>query len=191
MVLAYTGLGFPDSGCKITLDDPDYDGKAGKQMVDVLAGTRSYTRGRQPASGSHVVAQESPGDPRVGMIGGSYGGQIQYAVAKQDKRVDALIPIITWNDLSYSLAPNNTDLARGVTYRTPGVGKREWVDLFFGVGIVRRRAGRPAGRPQPRGRPARTSPTQACPGRGPAEHRSATPTPPRCSWPGTRRSRRT
>ncbi len=26
VVLAYTGLGFPGSGCKITLDDPAYDG---------------------------------------------------------------------------------------------------------------------------------------------------------------------
>ena len=33
-MLAYTGLGFGDSGCKITLDDPDYDGKAGKQLVE-------------------------------------------------------------------------------------------------------------------------------------------------------------
>ncbi len=99
------------------------------------------------------------------MIGGSYGGQIQYAVAMQDKRVDALIPIITWNDLSYSLAPNNTDLARGVTYTTPGVGKREWVDLFFSVGITAGAAGR-LGRPDPR-RPAaaRTSPTPPAPRR--------------------------
>ena len=29
VVLAYTGLGFPGSGCKITLDDPAYDGRAG------------------------------------------------------------------------------------------------------------------------------------------------------------------
>ncbi len=70
------------------------------------------------------------------MIGGSYGGQIQYAVAMQDERVDALIPIITWNDLSYSLAPNNTDVERGVTYRTPGVAKKQWIDLFFGAGIA-------------------------------------------------------
>ena len=27
--LAYSGLGFGGSGCKIQLDDPDYDGKAG------------------------------------------------------------------------------------------------------------------------------------------------------------------
>jgi ABC-2 type transport system ATP-binding protein len=136
VVLAYTGLGFPDSGCKITLDDPDYDGKAGKQMVDVLAGKKSYVAASGKAHRVRFVAKEAPGDPRVGMIGGSYGGQIQYAVAMQDKRVDALIPIITWNDLSYSLAPNNTDLARGVTYRTPGVAKKQWIDLFFGAGIA-------------------------------------------------------
>ena len=136
VVLAYTGLGFPNSGCKITLDDPAYDGKAGKQMVSVLAGTKTYLDSNKQPQRIRYVAQESKGDPRVGMIGGSYGGQIQYAVAMQDKRVDALIPIITWNDLSYSLAPNNTSLTRGVTYATPGVAKKEWVDLFFSVGIT-------------------------------------------------------
>ena len=135
-MLAYTGLGFPNSGCKIYLDDPAYDGKAGKQMVSVLAGTKSYVDANGKAHRMRYVAKERKGDPRVGMIGGSYGGQIQYAVAMQDKRVDALIPIITWNDLSYSLAPNNTSLARGVTYNTPGVGKKQWVDLFFSVGIT-------------------------------------------------------
>ena len=69
------------------------------------------------------------------MIGGSYGGQIQFAVAGIDPRVDAIVPIITWNDLSYSLAPNNTSFTRGVTYSTPGVEKAEWTSLFFGVGI--------------------------------------------------------
>jgi len=136
VVLSYSGLGFGGSGCKIYLDDPQYDGKAGKQLVSVLAGKKSFT---DEASGSmrrvRYVAKEGRGDPKVGMIGGSYGGQVQYAVAMQDKRVDALIPIITWNDLSYSLAPNNTDVRRGVTYRTPGVHKRLWTDLFFGAGI--------------------------------------------------------
>ena len=137
VVLAYSGLGFGGSGCKIHLDDPDYDGVAGKQMVDVLAGTRPFKDSTTGRTGRvRYVAKEAPGDPRVGMIGGSYGGQIQYAVAMQDKRVDALIPIITWNDLSYSLAPNNTDFTRGVTYGTPGVAKRDWVDLFFSAGLA-------------------------------------------------------
>ena len=71
------------------------------------------------------------------MIGGSYGGQNQFAIAGQDDRIDAIIPTITWNDLSYSLAPNNTDQAPGrVTYDTPGVAKKQWIDLFFGLGIV-------------------------------------------------------
>ena len=43
VVLAYSGLGFGTTTCKISLDDPQYDGKAGKQMVDVLAGTRAFT----------------------------------------------------------------------------------------------------------------------------------------------------
>src|SRR3954447_17746585 len=29
VVLSYSGLGFGGSGCKVTLDDPDYDGRAG------------------------------------------------------------------------------------------------------------------------------------------------------------------
>jgi putative CocE/NonD family hydrolase len=137
VVLSYSGLGFGGSGCKITLDDPDWDGKAGSQMVDVLAGTRSFTDETTGQTGRvDYVSQNAPGDPRVGMIGGSYGGEVQYAVAMQDPRVDALIPLITWNDLSYSLAPNNTSLAHGVTYNTPGVAKKEWIDLFFGEGIL-------------------------------------------------------
>jgi predicted acyl esterase len=123
-VLSYSGLGFGKTTCKIQLDDPDWDGKAGKQMDDVLAGVRAYT---DQATGKsqylRSIAMESKGDPRVGMIGGSYGGQIQYAVASQDPRIDTIIPIITWNDLSYSLAPN-------------GVAKKEWVDLFFADGIA-------------------------------------------------------
>jgi ABC-2 type transport system ATP-binding protein len=137
VVLSYTGLGFPNSGCKIHLDDRDWDGIAGKRMVSVLAGKKTVTfAGSDRLRPIRYVAKEAPGDPRVGMIGGSYGGQIQYAVAALDDRVDALIPIITWNDLSYSLAPNNTDVERGVTYRTPGVYKREWTNLFFGVGLA-------------------------------------------------------
>jgi ABC-2 type transport system ATP-binding protein len=137
VVLSYSGLGFGGSGCKIYLDSPAYDGKAGEQLVNALNGTkRVFDAGSGEGFRINFVAHESPGDPRVGMIGGSYGGQIQYAVAKQDPRIDALIPIITWNDLGYSLAPNNTSLRRGVTYGTAGVHKKEWTSFFFAVGIT-------------------------------------------------------
>jgi predicted acyl esterase len=140
VVLSYSGLGFGGSGCKIRLDDPAWDGKAGSQVLDVLAGTRSFIEEGSGATGRvDYVARERKGDPRVGMIGGSYGGQVQYAVAMQDPRVDALIPLITWNDLEYSLAPNNADqvaTGRSVDTRTPGVAKKQWVDLFFSAGII-------------------------------------------------------
>ncbi|HEX7536157.1 MAG TPA: CocE/NonD family hydrolase [Dermatophilaceae bacterium] len=71
-------------------------------------------------------------------FGGSYGGQIQFATAAADPRVVTLVPLITWNDLRYSLAPNNTASTAGVTYanETPGSEKIGWSSLFFGVGIA-------------------------------------------------------
>lgn len=40
VVLSYSGLGFGGSGCKISLDDPDWDGKAGSQLVSFLGGAK-------------------------------------------------------------------------------------------------------------------------------------------------------
>ncbi|MEJ7891172.1 MAG: CocE/NonD family hydrolase [Solirubrobacteraceae bacterium] len=136
--LAYSGLGFGGSGCKITLDDREHDGAAGSQLISFLGGSKAAQDGTKidyvVSDGVDHVGKERTDDPRVGMIGGSYGGQIQFAVAAVDKRLDTIIPQITWNDLSYSLSPNNTDFTRGVTYGTPGVVKIDWPVLFFGVG---------------------------------------------------------
>jgi predicted acyl esterase len=140
VVLSYSGLGFGGSGCKITLDDRDYDGIAASQLVTFLGGGKAAKDGTRVDYVQHDrVAHDGKRhdfDPRVGMIGGSYGGQIQFATAGVDPRVDTIIPIITWNDLSYSLAPNNTSFDHGVTYQTPGIEKYEWTSLFFGLGIA-------------------------------------------------------
>ena len=144
VVLSYSGLGFGGSDCKITLDDPDWDGQAAKQLVTYLGG------GKRANDGSRVTyvrhdrvshdGRHRKHDPRLGMVGGSYGGQVQFAVAGIDPRVDTIVPIITWNDLSYSLAPNNTGFTtadgQGVRYGTPGSEKVGWTSLFFGVGIA-------------------------------------------------------
>lgn len=152
-VLSYTGLGFPRSTCSIYLDDREYDGKAASQLVDVLAGAGNAFL---PATGegnstpaeprtrvtTDAIAMDADGDPVVGMVGGSYGGQVQFAAAAIDDRIDTLVPLITWNDLQYSLAPNNTSFTRdagspaSVTHTTPGTEKAGWSTLFFGVGIV-------------------------------------------------------
>ncbi|MEU7033173.1 CocE/NonD family hydrolase [Streptomyces sp. NPDC046237] len=122
--LVYSGLGFGRSGCLISLDDPRIDGQAASALVDFLGGTRAADDGTR----ADFVTQDGAGDPRVGMIGGSYGGAIQLATASVDRRLDALVPLITWNDLAYSLAPNAADRA------TPGVFKWQWANGFYLMG---------------------------------------------------------
>jgi ABC-2 type transport system ATP-binding protein len=132
-VLSYSGLGFGGSSCKITLDDRAHDGRAGSQLVTFL--------GRQPwivHDATDHAGRHHRFDPRVGMIGNSYGGGIQYAVAGVDPRVDAIVPMITWNNMAYSIAPNNTNLLHGVTYGTnaPGIAKSLWLPELFAAGVA-------------------------------------------------------
>ncbi|MFB7991715.1 CocE/NonD family hydrolase [Streptomyces sp. NPDC056002] len=123
--LVYSGLGFGKSGCLVSLDDPRIDGAAASGLVDFLAGTRAADDGTK----ADYVTKDGKGDPRVGMIGGSYGGAIQLATAAVDHRVDALVPMITWNDLAYSLDPNNA-----ADRSVPGAFKRQWTNGFYLIG---------------------------------------------------------
>ncbi|MGH8861795.1 MAG: CocE/NonD family hydrolase [Jatrophihabitantaceae bacterium] len=147
-VLSYSGLGFGGSGCKITLDDPDWDGRAGSQLVSFLGGAPNiaYTDAKhtQAVAPLRVVRHDVRDhlgaarryDPRVGMVGGSYGGGIQFATAAIDPRLDTIVPLITWNDLSYSLAPNNTDQVQGVSTSNSGAIKLTWGLLFSALGVA-------------------------------------------------------
>lgn len=124
VALAYSGLGFGKSGCLISLDDPRIDGQAASRLIDFLGGTRAADDG----TSVDFVTKDGTGDPRLGMIGGSYGGAIQMATAAVDHRVDALVPLITWNDLAYSLDPNGADRS------TPGAFKWQWANGFYLIG---------------------------------------------------------
>ena len=62
------------------------------------------------------------GEPRIGMLGASYAGGIQLNAAAVDDRIDALVPVIPWHDLTFSLVPN-------------GVPKLGWTSLLYGSGI--------------------------------------------------------
>lgn len=149
VALSYSGLGFGGSSCEIALDDPDYDGEAAAQLIDFLGGEAgiAYT-GKEHTEAQAVdpletVRLDAPGDPRVGMFGGSYGGQVQYAAASVTSKLDTIVPFITWNDLSYSLAPNNTDQVQlpgqeqpGVSTDTPGSVKTNWALAFSALGLT-------------------------------------------------------
>jgi hypothetical protein len=146
VTLSYSGLGFGGSSCQIFVDDPAYDGQAGSQLVSFLGGAKGIaTKDGQPFDIAGLVRLDETGsdgrahahDPRVGMIGGSYGGQIQFAVASVDPRMDALAPTYTWNDLGYSLSPNNAGgTGTQVASEVPGVWKEGWQALFFTLGVA-------------------------------------------------------
>lgn len=115
-VLTWTARGFGRSGGEIHLDSPDYEVRDAQRLLDWLAARPD-------------VATDAPGDPRVGVVGGSYGGALALLLAGHDRRVDAIVPMITWNDLARSFLPDSTggDPAGGVF-------KRQWAGLFFGSG---------------------------------------------------------
>ncbi len=113
-VLTWTAEGFGASGGQIHLDSPDWEVKDAQRLVDWL--------GARPE-----VRQDAPGDPRVGVVGGSYGGGLALLLAGYDHRVDAIVPQITWNDLASAFLPEATGGAP-----VDGVFKKVWAGLFFG-----------------------------------------------------------
>ena len=97
-VLSFDQRGFGESGGTAHVENPDVEGHDVRALVDLIA--------------SKVwVNKDAPGDPRLGAIGGSYGGGYQFLGAFEELRLngrpvfDALAPEITWNDLNRSLAP--------------------------------------------------------------------------------------
>jgi ABC-2 type transport system ATP-binding protein len=136
VVLAYSSRGFGATTGEIGLDSPDYDVKDVQQIVSWLAARPE-------------VLLDAPGDPRVGMIGPSYGGGIQLMAAEYDSRIDAIVPFITWNSLVYALDPNNDD--RDMRHEAEaGVFKHEWTSLFFGLGTAQPVASQPGATVPPR-----------------------------------------
>ncbi len=137
VVLAWSARGFGASTGQIALDSPDYEVADARALVDLLA-TRPE------------VTQDGPGDPRVGITGGSYGGAISLLLAGYDPRIDAVAPVITWNDLGQALfpdaaapaAPPVDTPARGA-FAPDGVFKRGWAGVFFSAGLAPGPAGGP------------------------------------------------
>lgn len=97
-VVTWDPRGFGRSGGRAEVDSPRFEGRDVRQIISWLAG--------QPG-----VALDVPGNPRLGMVGGSYGGGIQFVTAATDCRVDAIAPIIAWNSLVTSLGKAGTPKA--------------------------------------------------------------------------------
>ncbi len=126
VVLAYSARGFGASTGQIALDSLDYEVPDARAVVDWLA--------QQPE-----VVKDGPGDPRVGVTGGSYGGALSLMLAGTDPRVDAAVPLITWNNLEQALFPNAQATPADLAAATPaaatgvddGVFKKFWASTLM------------------------------------------------------------
>ncbi len=94
-VLTWDPRGFGASEGTVEVDSKDFEGRDVQRLLDWVSA--------QP-----VARLDGAGDPRVGMVGGSYGGGIQLVTAAIDCRIDALVPVIAWHSLVTSLYKNDT-----------------------------------------------------------------------------------
>lgn len=113
VVLTYDSRGFGESGGEAGSDGPN-EVKDAKRLITWL-GEQPFVRTDRPVDGQP--------NPRVGMIGPSYAGGIQLNTAARDDRLDAIVPVIPWYDLKFSLEPND-------------VVKRGWGTLLYAVGVT-------------------------------------------------------
>ena len=94
-MLTWDPRGFGHSTGQAEVDSPLYEAKDVSVLINWVATLPG-------------VQLDRPGDPRMGMVGGSYGGGIQLVTAATDCRVDAIVPTIAWHSLTTSLAKADT-----------------------------------------------------------------------------------
>lgn len=114
-VISFDQRGWGESGGKAHVEDPAFEGKDVRRLIRLVSRLK-------------WVKQDRKGDPRLGAIGGSYGGGYQFVGAFEELRIkgrpvfDALAPQITWHDLSQSLAPS-------------GVVRTEWAAALSAAAV--------------------------------------------------------
>ncbi len=94
-VLTWDPRGFGQSTGTVEVDSAQFEARDVMKLIDWVSTQPSTTL-------------DGPGDPRLGMVGGSYGGGIQIVTAAIDCRVDAIAPEIAWHSLSTSLYKADT-----------------------------------------------------------------------------------
>lgn len=113
VVLTWTARGFGKSTGLIEMNTISAEVADSKALISELARNKS-------------VVQDKSGDPRVAIMGGSYGGANALLTASTDKRVDAVVADITWSSLEEALFPQS---AAGITESGPF--KKIWAGTFF------------------------------------------------------------
>jgi ABC-2 type transport system ATP-binding protein len=113
VVLTWTARGFGKSTGQISMNTPTAEVADTKKLISYLARNKN-------------VVQDASGDPRVAIMGSSYGGANALITASLDKRIDAVVSDITWSNLQNDLFPQS---ASGV--KAAGPFKKVWAATFF------------------------------------------------------------
>lgn len=112
-VLTWTARGFGKSTGQISMNSVEGEAKDTSALISYLAKSK-------------YVLQDKSGDPRVGIMGSSYGGANALMTASQDSRIDAVIADITWSNLQSDLFPQSVDGSKD-----SGPFKKVWAGTFF------------------------------------------------------------
>ena len=109
-IISIDQRGFGQSGGTVRLFDPDFEGRDLIQIVDWAEANLDWLAYRD-------------GNLLLGAIGGSYGGGFQHRLLIDDpqRRLDAIVPEITWHDLRDALFYNR-------------VFKSTWATILAGAG---------------------------------------------------------
>ncbi|MCZ4322501.1 alpha/beta hydrolase family protein [Pseudomonas anguilliseptica] len=94
-VISYDQRGWGGSEGNIEMMNPEYEVQDALAVIDWAAANLPR------------LSMDAPNDPKVGMLGESYGGAVQLLASATDPRIDAIVPIATWYDLSEALAPDS------------------------------------------------------------------------------------
>lgn len=120
VVLTWSARGFGKSTGLIEMNSIDAEVADSKALISTLADNKD-------------VIQDKSGDPRVAVMGSSYGGANALLTAANDQRVDAVIADITWSDLGQSLFPQSITPAT-----ESGPFKKVWTGTFFSAVTLQR-----------------------------------------------------
>ena len=138
VVMTWSARGFGRSTGKIAINAPDAEVADASRLIDHLVA-------------AHQVTTDATGDPKVAVTGASYGGALSLLLAGTDKRVDAIAPVITYNDLAQGLVPNAATTSAPLAgtpaagaFATDGVFKKSWAGIFFSAGSGPAATGSPA-----------------------------------------------
>ena len=93
-LITWDQRGHGDSGDLIRLMDPEREVRDVSTIIDWAEANLTRLAYRDDS-------------PRIGMIGESYGGAVQYLATVKEPRIDAIVPIATWYDLDLALAPGD------------------------------------------------------------------------------------